>query len=192
MADYNSKSTEEPGQYPAPNFTIMGLPEQSFGSGAPGAAPTDTSVDAGSTNEPGQYPSRDTFTHVPLGGSGAPGSAGISAGHVAQGPDRVTFDEPTFYKGQQSGDAQFDDNGFGYEQEQEAATVSGKGDWTQANAYGYQAPDQWQMPGVAGNTPAPGDGDRHQTGAGNVMYGGWLKGSRPGTANHPGYSGPGT
>jgi hypothetical protein len=194
---YNSKSTEEPGQYPTNAWHLFGLPEQSFGSGAPGASPPSDVIDEGGTNQPGQYPDRGDFTGVPLGGSGAPGTQGITAPDTGGGQS-VTFDEPTFYKGEHTS-GNFDDdgagNGKGYKQTTIGATVSGRGDWTQANSQGYQADAQYQMPGVAGNTPAPGDG-RHQTdgedGSPHVLYGGWLKGQRPGTSRHPGFSGPGS
>jgi hypothetical protein len=201
MATHGSNHSEEPGQYPTTAWNQFGLPEQNFGSGAPGSAAPSSTVDQGTTNEPGQYPDRDDFTGVTysLGGAagtGAPGSAGVGADSQGGpgGPDRVTYSKVTFYKGQRSDGEEFSEpGGLGYGVDTVSATVGGKGDWTQANPQGYQA-DQ-QMPGVAGNTPAPGDG-RFQTdgqnGSGHVLYGGWLKGQRPGTSRHPGNSGPGT
>jgi hypothetical protein len=193
MARYESNHSEEPGQYPTTAWGQYGLPEQNFGSGAPGAPAPSNAVDAGNTNEPGQYPSRDGFTGVTysLGGaagSGAPGTAGIPT-TTGGGPDSVTYDKPTFYKGERDTGVTYDrPNGTGYVQDTTRADVQS---WTEANRQGYNAADQWQMPGVAGNTPIPGSG-QHQTGQGNVMYGGWLRGSRPATSQHPSGSGPGT
>jgi hypothetical protein len=197
MAQFDSSTTEEPGQYPAPNFTTMHLPSQDFGSGAPGSGQPSKLRDQGSTNEPGQYPARETFTGVPLGGSGAPGSAGIPY-DGAGGSDSITYSAPTFYKGmREDGDMFSESDGTGYQEFKVSGQVSGKGDWTQANPQGYQASAQYQMPGVAGNTPAPGDAGRFQTdgspdSSGHVMYGGWLKGQRPATDQHPSFSGPGS
>ena len=197
MARYDSKTTEEPGQYPTTTWGLMGLPEQTFGSGAPGTAAPSTEIDPGGTNQPGQYPNREDFTGVAMDGSGAPGTQGISGGNTG-GPDSVTWDEPTFYKGEYTA-GNFDDDGAGegkgYSQVTTGGRVSGRGDWTQANSQGYQADAQYQMPGVGGNTPAPGDGGTQtdgQDGSPHVMYGGWLKGQRPGTSRHPGFSGPGS
>ncbi len=195
MATYGGgKITEEPGQYPTTAWGLMGLPEQSFGSGAPGTAPPSGDIDPGGTNQPGQYPGREDFTGVGLDGSGAPGTQGTSGGNTG-GPDSVTWDMPTFYKGEFTPGTFDDTDGKGYSQVTSAGRVAGKGDWTQANDQGYQADAQYQMPGVAGNTPAPGDGRFNtdgQDGTGHVMYGGWLKGKRPSTNRHPNFSGPGS
>jgi hypothetical protein len=185
MASYGGgKNTEEPGQYPTTTWSQFGLPEQNFGSGAAGSSPPSNEEDTGGTNQPGQYPSREDFTGVALDGSGAPGTQGVSPG-TGTGSDSVTYSGTTFYKGER------DPGGMeqGYLQKQGSGSVSGPADWTQANAHSYG--DGYDMPGVAGNTPTPGSG-QHQTGAGNVMYGGWLKGSRPATSKHTSGSGPGT
>jgi hypothetical protein len=193
MARYSSSSTEEPGQYPAPAFARFGLPAQTFGSGAPGGSPTSSEVDGGDTNEPGQYPSRETFTGVALDGTGAPGTTGIPNEVVSGEPpiggaaDSIQFSKPTFYK------SMYEDGGMepGYITQTAHDQVSGPADWTQANDYGYVSVPEYQMPGVAGNTPTPGSG-QYQTGDGQVLYGGYLKGNRPGTGSHPSFSGPGT
>lgn len=194
MAGYGNH-INEPGQYPTTAWGLMGLPEQNFGSGAAGTPQPSHVVDEGSTNEVGQYPDRDDFTGVPysLGGtsgSGAPGSQGAEYDGTS-GPDSVAYSEPTFYKGQRDPGGE----NPGYITAQGHGHVDGQGDWTQANPEGYQAADRLQMPGVAGNTPAPGSG-QHQTdgqnGSGHVMYGGFLNGERPATSRHPSFSGPGT
>jgi hypothetical protein len=74
-------------------------------------------------------------------------------------------------------------------QETASGSVSGEGDWTQANSESYGP--GFNLPGVEGNTPAGGS-EQFQTGRGDVMYGGFLKGSRPATSKHPSSSGPGT
>lgn len=194
MASYPGDHTEEPGQYPTTAFHLFGLPEQNFGSGAPGGSPQSSQVDQGTTNEPGQYPAKETFTGVALDGSGAPGTSGVPYGGGSAGPDSVAYSKPTFYKGQREPNETFSQpNGTGYEQETVKASVSGTADWTQANAHSYG--DGYDMPGVAGNTPIPGSGQYQtdgQNGSGHVMYGGWLKGSRPSTPSHVAGSGPGT
>jgi hypothetical protein len=190
MARYGSSSTEEPGQYPTQAWSDFGLPEQNFGSGAPGGSPTSSQVDQGDTNEPGQYPARETFTGVALDGTGAPGSQGIPyGGETGGGPDTVTASRTTFYKSEFDAKADFSGpDGAGYGQFTTQVSVSGPADWTQANENSYGS--GWNMPGVEGNTPAPGSG-QFQTGAGSVMYGGRLNGTEH-TSKHPSHSGPGT
>jgi hypothetical protein len=184
MARYDSNSTEADGQYPTTAWSEMGLPEQNFGSGAAGGSPTSSETDQGGTNEPGQYPARETFTGVTLGGTGAPGTS--SVGRSGQGgPDTVTYSRPTFYKSE-TGEGGMEP---GAVQETATAAVSGEADWTQANEKSYGP--GFNMPGVEGNTPTPGSG-QYQTGKGDVMYGGFLKGDRPSTSKHPSFSGPGT
>lgn len=182
MARYSSSDVNQQGQYPTSAWSQFGLPEQNYGTGAPGGSPTSSAEDAGHSNEPGQYPERETFTGVTLGGTGAAGSSGVTSS--GGGPDSVQVSRPTFYKGEHEpggmteGAITFTTSG----------TVAGKGDWTQANDQGYQA--STQMVGVAGNTPAGGD-TQFQTGAGSVMYGGRLNGTEH-TSRHPSWSGPGT
>ena len=190
MARYSSNSTEQPGQYPAPAFTQFGLPAQTAGTGAPGGPPQSSAIDAGNSNEPGQYPARETFTGVGLDGTGAPGTQGIPNEAVTGEPsvggpmDSIEYSHPTFYK------TMYDEQGMeqGYAHSTARDQVSGQGDWTQANDYGYGP--GWNMPGVEGNTPAPGSG-QFQTGKGNVMYGGRLNGTGN-TSKHPSWSGPGS
>ena len=191
MARYGSDSTEEPGQYPTQAWSDFGLPEQSFGSGAPGGSPMSAETDQGDTNEPGQYPSRETFTGVALGGTGAPGTQGIGR-DLSGGPDTVTVSKPTFYKSiyevADEPDSWNEPGGGGYKEITVHDTVGGEADWTQANDNSYGP--GWNMPGVEGNTPTPGSG-QFQTGAGSVMYGGRLNGTEH-TSKHPSHSGPGT
>jgi hypothetical protein len=191
MASYGSNSTEEPGQYPTTEWSDFGLPEQNFGSGAPGGSPTSSEVDQGDTNEPGQYPARETFTGVALGGTGAPGTQGIGRDLVG-GPDTISATKPTFYKSiyevAEPGAIWDEANGAGYKQIVVHDSISGEADWTQANDHSYGP--GFNMPGVEGNTPTPGSG-QYQTGAGSVMYGGRLNGTGH-TSQHPSWSGPGT
>lgn len=191
MARYNSNNTEEPGQYPTTAWSGFGLPEQNFGSGAPGGSPTSSEVDTGDTNEPGQYPSRETFTGVALGGTGAPGTQGAT-NRLTGGPDTVSISKPTFYKSiyevTEDPSGWDEPDGAGYKQFVISDSISGYDDWTQANDHSY-GPGH-NMPGVEGNTPTPGSG-QFQTGRGNVMYGGRLRGTEH-TSEHPRWSGPGT
>jgi hypothetical protein len=178
MARYDSSSTEEPGQYPAPSWTGYGLPAQDEASGAPGSMPPSSTLDPGQTNEPGQYPDRDAFTGVGyslggMSGSGAPGSAGVPAGSQQGGPDTVTFSKPTFYKGE------YYEQGLeeGYSHETVSAAVSGPGDWTQANKGSYAGPASRFLPALRGNMPLAGEGP-YQPGNGRVLHGGYMNGSR--------------
>jgi hypothetical protein len=177
MATYNSNEVNQPGQYPAPSFTKMGLPSQDEDSGAAGSGQFSTETDhtaGGITNEPGQYPSRMPFVGTALGGSGAPGGPGIHGGAADSGPDSITFTKDTTVKSQFI-DGQMTEGMVSYDT---GATVSGKGDWTQANAAGYQAPAQYQMPGTAQvSLDAGGDG-AFQPGSGSVRRGGFMNGQR--------------
>lgn len=197
MANYGNH-INEPGQYPTTAWTEMELPEQDFGSGAAGTPQPSDTIDQGTTNTAGQYPHHDYFTGVPysiggMSGSGAPGSTGISSPDDG-GSDQVTFSKNAAFKGEREPTGMQD----GMPAYTVGVQVSGKGDWTQANSQGYQADARLQMPGVAGNTPAPGDTNRYQTdpqparSSGHVMYGGFLNGQRPPTPRHPSFSGPGT
>jgi hypothetical protein len=190
MARYDSSSVNEPGQYPTTAWSNFGLPEQNFGSGAPGSSPTSSLDDVGDTNEPGQYPERETFTGVALGGTGAPGSQGVPvpSWSPGSGGDSVVYSQPTFYKGQRDAGTYNTDENAGNRESTARGSVSGEADWTQANDNSYGP--GWNMPGVEGNTPTPGSG-QFQTGAGNVMYGGRLNGTGH-TSKHPSWSGPGT
>lgn len=179
MARYDSNQVNQTGQYPAPSFTGYGLPAQSQGSGAPGGGQFAGNRDPGGTNQPGQYPGRSEFTGSALDGTGAPGSAGVGAptggaySTVGGGDTAVYTEFDAGYKGER------DSNGMvqGSLSSSASSSVAGKGDWTQANGQGYQAADNLQMPGVAGNTPAPGDG-HFQTGRGRVLRGGFMNGQR--------------
>lgn len=211
MGRYDSSDVNIPGQYPSPSWTGFGLPVQDETSGAAGSpAAGGHPVDLGSTLEPGEYPATEDFTKVPLGGSGAPGSAGIGynpEGDGAGGPDTVQFSKDTTWK------SEHDPAGMtpGYVQNTTGAAVvgePGKMDWTQANPQSYAGRDDLFLPGLAGNMPLPGSG-RYQTDAAppggdgtsaaggadstaHVMYGGFLNGGRPPTDRHPGFSGPRT
>jgi hypothetical protein len=174
MANYNSNSTEEPGQYPAPSWTGFGLPVQNESSGAAGSSGT-KEIDQGSSNEPGQYPARDTFTGVGLDGTGAPGTAGVPnevvSGEAGPQGDSVTYSQPTLYKGM------YDDQGMvqGYRQGVASDGISGASDWTQANDFSYGP--GYNLPGIEGNTPIGGEG-QFQPGAGRVHVGGFRNGQR--------------
>jgi len=186
MARYGSNSTEEPGQYPTTAWSMFGLNEQNFGSGAPGSSGS-KEQDTGGSNEPGQYPARETVTGVALGGTGAPGSQGIT--NSSGGPDSITYSKPTFYKSEYELDENFNGPGDqGYREDTIRDSISGPNDWTQAadGSYGGGI----DIIGVKGNTPESGSG-RFQTGAGSVMYGGRLNGTEH-TSKHPSWSGPGT
>jgi hypothetical protein len=172
MARFSSGSSEEPGQYPATAWTGFGLPVQDQGTGAAGAPAYSSEVDGGSTNESGQYPAREGFSGVPLGGTGAPGTEGVPGNQEnGSGSDSIVWSKPQFYKSEFEGLPQ------GYAEVTSAATVSGKGDWTQSNTQGYQADAQYQMPGMPASLDAGGAGE-YQPGSGRVLYGGWLKGQR--------------
>jgi len=178
MANYDSSSVNQPGQYPATAWTAYGLPAQNEDSGAAGSGQFSGTQDTGpggATNEPGQYPApRMPFVGTPLDGSGAPGSAGIQGGAVASGSDSITFEKDVAWKSEYQPDGMIE----GQAPQHTSATVAGKGDWTQANAVGYQAPPQYQMPGTAQiSLDAGGDG-AFQPGRGSVRRGGFMNGQR--------------
>jgi hypothetical protein len=145
-----------------------------MGTGAAGSAPPSSEEDPGGTNQPGQYPATEDFTGVALGGTGAPGTAGVPADQPG-GSDSVVYSEPTFYKGQQDVGPDNGPAGAGNVQSVANGSVSGEADWTQANTHSYGP--GWNMPGVEGNTPTPGSG-QYQTGSGRVLRGGYMNGQR--------------
>jgi hypothetical protein len=150
--------TSEPGQYP-PNAPydqqIFGGPLPD-GTGAPGSAGGTAPPDP--TNLAGQEV--DSFTglsHADINSTGAPGTTG-SALPAGNGPDSIEFTRPGSY---QSGS---------YAQDTVRDTVTGPGEWTEANESGY-ATGGPQLPGIAGNEPVAGS-DRYQPGGGRVLRGG--------------------
>jgi hypothetical protein len=160
-----------PGEYPDPAFTGFGLPAPPDGTGAPGSPPFDAGPRQGTVNQPGEYPDRMPFGGTPLGETGAPGTQGIPPESQHSGPDSVSYTKFT------NGYKPSRDEEPGEPTAQENAPVSGPADWTAANAYSYGGPDQWQMPGVVGNTPRAGEGP-FQPGSGTVRVGGNRNGQR--------------
>jgi hypothetical protein len=190
MATYDSSTTTEPGQYPAPAWSKFGLPVQNESSGAPGTSRVSSAEDSPSpgTNLPGQYPDRDDFTGVAFSlggaaGTGAPGSAGVGApdggSGAAGGGDSVQFTvDPLQMKSQYDSDPSGQNSGM--RQVTARVPVSGNSDWTQANPQSYDGDPSLFLPPLRGNMPTGGEDDRSmfQTGAGSVLYGGYLKGAR--------------
>jgi hypothetical protein len=190
MARFDSSTTTEPGQYPAPAWTKYGLPVQNEGSGAPGTGQVSQAEDSPEpgTNLPGQYPDRDDFTGVAFSlggasGSGAPGTAGVGApdggSGAASGGDSVQFTvDPLQGKSQYDSDPSGQNSGM--RQVTVSAPVSGNADWTQANPQSYDGDPSLFLPPLRGNMPTGGEDDASmfQTGAGSVLYGGYLKGAR--------------
>lgn len=177
MASYDSSKVNQPGQYPAGAWTQYGLPVQDEDSGAAGGPPPSTENDmsvGGATNEPGQYPSRMPFAGTTLDGTGAPGTSGATGGNAASGPDSVTFEKDVAWKSEFQPDGMIE----GQVPQHTSATVSGKGDWTQANSDGYQAGAQFQMPGTAQVQLDAGGSGAYQPGAGTVRRGGYMNGAR--------------
>lgn len=124
--------TLEPGQVPA---SLFGSPLPA-GTGAPGSPgggmPTDPTLESGQL-----YEGISGLGPAALADTGAPGSTG--AQNTAGGPDRITYTEPGSYL-----------DGT-YDQETFTDSISGTGDWTQANDATYGAGPQ--LPGIAGNQP---------------------------------------
>ena len=189
---YDSATTIQPGQYPAPAWTQYGLPVQNEGSGAPGTGQLSSAEDTPQpgTNLPGQYPDRDDFTAVPfsiggMSGSGAPGSAGVGApGGTSSAAQTGGGDTVQFTVDSLQGKSQYDTDPSGQNTGMRQVTVnvpvSGNADWTQANPQSYDGDPSLFLPPLRGNMPTGGEPDpsMFQTGTGNVMYGGYLKGAR--------------
>jgi hypothetical protein len=172
VAAYDSESTIQPGQWPATDaFTLMGLPAQDESTGAGGSTAPESGLDDGHTEQPGQYPASMPIVGTPLGGTGAPGTAGIPPQSQHNGPDSVTFSPFT------QGYKPSRDEQEGQDTQTYTAPVSGTSDWTQANGQSYGGADQFFLPGIAGNMPQPGSG-RFTTGAGTVRVGGNVNGQR--------------
>jgi hypothetical protein len=176
MGTYDSKKTVQPGQYPATAWTGYGLPAQDEDSGAGGSPAFSDALDTGSSNEPGQYPDRMPLTGTALGGSGAPGSAGVKGLQQTSGPDSVTFEKDTVWKSEYEQDGATVEGAL---PKHTNTTVQGDGDWTQANSAGYHAPASLQMPGTAQvQLDSGGDGAFQPGGGGRVRRGGFMNGQR--------------
>ena len=148
---YGGEVTAEPNQYPSSLFGVR-LPQ---GTGAPGSGGAAGGADP--TNQPGQLSEGISGEGASqTSQTGAPGSTGAQNG--SGGPDAVTYTRPgSFLTGTNQSDTVSD-------------SVSGPNDWTQAidGSYGGGGP---QLPGIAGNEPAAGDG-RYQPSSGRVLRGG--------------------
>lgn len=143
-----SDATNEPGQYPGSLFGVS-LPP---GTGAPGTAGASGAADP--TNEPGQLDEGISGEGpAQTADTGAPGSQGAS-NSSGGGPDAVHYTRPGAYL-----------TGT-YVQDTVNDSVSGPGDWTQANDSGYGSGGP-QLPGIKGNEPAS-----TGSGSGRVLRGG--------------------
>jgi hypothetical protein len=144
-----SDPTTEPGQYPASNFGVP-LPQ---GTGAAGSQGATYSGGVDPTNQPGQLNEGISgLGPADTADTGAPGSTGAT--DSPGGPDSVHYTRPGSYL---SGT---------YVQDQVMDSVSGTGDWTQANDSGYASGGP-QLPGIKGNEPTS-----TGSGQGRVMRGG--------------------
>ena len=140
--------TTELGQTPADLFGVT-LPQ---GTGAPGSAGAAGSA-ADPTNEPGQL-NEGISGEGPaqIANTGAPGSAGAT--YSTGGPDTIRYTRPgSPFSGS-------------YQQDVVNDHVSGSGDWTQANDFGYSSGGP-QLPGIKGNEPSS-----TGSGEGRVLRGG--------------------
>jgi hypothetical protein len=165
MASYNSDNVNQKGQS-ADDVTFMrpGLLAQDVGSGAPGSTGPGGGMDTGDTLMEGQYPSSMPFVGTALGGTGAPGTQGVSNGRpTLTGTDSVTFTPFTAgYKSIHTPDAATEQGDITAPAQ---GTIGGTADWTQANDAQYGP--GWNAPGVEGNTPMAGTGE-FQPGSGRV------------------------
>ena len=139
--------TNELGQTPASLFGVP-LPQNT---GAPGSAGASSQPDP--TLESGQnFEGISGLTPAQTASTGSPGTQGATNG--PGGGDTISYTQPGSYL---SGT---------YKQDTVNDSISGTGDWTQANDSGYGSGGP-QLPGIRGNEPtSTGSGD------GSVLRGG--------------------
>lgn len=141
----------------------------SYDSGAAGtAAPGGEHQGQGlhDVNQPNQYPGTEPISGVSLGGSGAPGAAGINPDDTPAGARPMTVSDPNNFAGHAGG-------GSGTQFITVTDSVSGPDDWT-ATQNNYPP----QFPVISGDYyPVPG-GPGNNAGRGKVLRGGYLKGQR--------------
>lgn len=161
-ADSGSQGSKDPtlvsGQDPSSLFGIA-ISYSSGAGGSGGGSEGATSADP--TNQPNQYPDREAISGVSLDGSGAPGSAGITATVTDTAGTQVTVTDPNYFAGRPGG-------GSGVQQITVNGSISGPNDWT--------APQSNYPPAH----PAPGTRAPTSTGAGqgSVRRGGNMRGQR--------------
>ncbi len=150
--------TNMEGQYPpgAWGTALFGGP-QPMGTGAPGTQGARYSGGDDPTNEPGQLnEGLSGLGPADTARTGAPGRATtpVSAG----GGTAISFTDPGTLPGVGA-----------YRSETVSDDLAGPRDSTQANDQGYASGGP-QLPGIAGNEPAP--GGRYQPGSGRTLRGG--------------------
>ncbi len=145
--------------------SLFGIPV-SYQSGAAGTpAPGGEGQGAHDVNQPNQYPGTEPISGVSLGGSGAPGTAGINPDQAPSGGRPVMVSNPNNYQGTAGG-------GSGTQFITVTDAVSGPDDWTAPSPY---PPANQIVPGDY--YPVPG-GPGNNAGRGRVLRGGFMKGQR--------------
>jgi hypothetical protein len=159
MAYGGADPSQVTGQDPA---SFLGIPfSYSTGlGGSPPAGPAGTSDDP--TGEPNQYPAAGTFTHVPLTGTGLPGSQGAPAATIETTGTTFAVTDPNYTAGKPGG-------GSGVQLVEAPVAVGGEADSTMV--VGQYPPAR---PIVAGEFYPTNDG----IGEGSVLVGGYKKGAR--------------
>ena len=158
----DSKDVTQVGQGQDPP-SLFGIPI-SYDTGAAGTpAPGGQSMSgADPTNVPNQYPGKEPLSGVALGGSGAPGSAGVSHGDPEPGGTPITVTRPGAFMAGPVG---------GQPGTQGVVVTQQIGGASDSTGMTDQSPAVHPVTG----TPTPEDSG---AGRGHVMRGGWLKGAR--------------
>lgn len=143
--------------------SILGIPV-SYESGSGGSpAPGGQTMESGDpTNQPNQYPDKEPISGVALGGSGAPGSQGITGSAQSTGATTIQVTDPNLQGAPADGQS-------GTQMQTVSLDVSGPGDSTATS--GNYPP---KIPIIDGNfypEPAPGDSS-------HVKVGGFKNGQR--------------
>lgn len=148
------------GQDPA---SFLGIPF-SYSTGLGGSPPPGGQGVAGGdpTNQPNQYPDAGTISHVPLGGTGLPGTQGAPAAQIETPGTSFQVTDPNYTAGKPGG-------GSGTQLVDAPVAVGGSGDSTTVS--GQYPPAK---PLVEGDFYP----DHSGAGDGNILVGGYKKGAR--------------
>jgi hypothetical protein len=160
MAFGGADPSQVTGQNPA---SFLGIPF-SYSTGLGGSQPPggQTAGSADPTNQPNQYPDHGSISHVPLDGTGLPGTQGAPASQVETPGTGFQVTDPNYTAGRPGG-------GSGTQMVTAQVAVGGHGDSTMVSG---------QYPPASPLVPGDFYPDASGMGQGSILTGGYKKGRR--------------